>query len=121
MLMRWVKEKANRWRVEAGTTSPKPWLQPAIKAVLTSHSHFFGQQYCQPTQADIDLGCFGKIFILDCHGGSHSLSGDTKRFGDMMDHKTWLWKKKPTEKTVVTTDKANLSQKGKEKEVNGAF
>lgn len=34
-----------------------------------------------------------------------------------MDHKTWLWKKKPTEKTLVAADKANVSQRINEEEV----
>ncbi|KAA8531678.1 hypothetical protein F0562_006605 [Nyssa sinensis] len=34
-----------------------------------------------------------------------------------MDHKTWLWKKKSTEKTPVAADKVNLSLKGNEEEI----
>ncbi|CAL5326231.1 unnamed protein product [Camellia sinensis] len=33
-----------------------------------------------------------------------------------MDHKTWLWKKKSTEKTIVAADKVNLSHNGNEEE-----
>ena len=36
----------------------------------------------------------------------------------MMDNKTWLWKKKSTEKTLVAADKANLSHGVNEEEVN---
>lgn len=34
-----------------------------------------------------------------------------------MDHKTWLWRKKSTEKMIVATDKVNLSPNGNEEEV----
>uniref|UniRef100_A0A5B7B2N5 Filament-like plant protein 7 n=1 Tax=Davidia involucrata TaxID=16924 RepID=A0A5B7B2N5_DAVIN len=34
-----------------------------------------------------------------------------------MDPKTWLWKKKSTEKTIVAADKVNLSPKGNEEEI----
>ncbi|XP_052206078.1 filament-like plant protein 7 [Diospyros lotus] len=34
-----------------------------------------------------------------------------------MDHKTWLWKKKPTEKTIIAADKGNLSRQGNEEEI----
>ncbi|GLT74816.1 hypothetical protein SLA2020_465880 [Shorea laevis] len=33
-----------------------------------------------------------------------------------MDHKTWLWRKKSSEKLILTPDKANHSQKGNEEE-----
>ncbi|XP_057500204.1 filament-like plant protein 7 [Actinidia eriantha] len=36
----------------------------------------------------------------------------------MMDHKTWLWKKKSTEKTLVAADKANLSHGVNEEEIH---
>ncbi|KAF8410095.1 hypothetical protein HHK36_002617 [Tetracentron sinense] len=35
---------------------------------------------------------------------------------EIMDHKTWLWRKKSSEKTIVTSDKVNLSLKGYEEE-----
>lgn len=35
----------------------------------------------------------------------------------MTDHKTWLWKKKSTEKSLVAADKVNLSVGGHEEEV----
>jgi hypothetical protein len=34
-----------------------------------------------------------------------------------MDQKTWLWRKKSSEKAIVTTDKINSSSKGNEEEV----
>jgi len=34
-----------------------------------------------------------------------------------MDNKAWLWKKKSSEKTVLSTDKINTSLKGNEEEV----
>lgn len=34
-----------------------------------------------------------------------------------MDQKTWLWRKKSSEKAIVTTDKINSSLKGNEEEV----
>ncbi|CAN6460137.1 unnamed protein product [Victoria cruziana] len=33
-----------------------------------------------------------------------------------MDHKSWLWRKKSTEKTIVVTDRVNLPTKGNEEE-----
>lgn len=36
----------------------------------------------------------------------------------MMDHKPWLWRKKSSEKTIIATDKLDLSLKGNEAEVN---
>lgn len=38
-----------------------------------------------------------------------------------MDHKTWLWKKKSSEKSIITTDKLDLSMRGNEEEVNYLF
>ncbi|KAI8542127.1 hypothetical protein RHMOL_Rhmol08G0115200 [Rhododendron molle] len=35
----------------------------------------------------------------------------------MMDHKTWLWKKRSTEKTLVAADKSNASQRINEEEI----
>ncbi|CAL5324637.1 hypothetical protein CsSME_00003709 [Camellia sinensis var. sinensis] len=35
----------------------------------------------------------------------------------MMDHKSWLWKKKSTEKTIVAADTVNLSQGGNAEEI----
>lgn len=37
--------------------------------------------------------------------------------GNTMDQKTWLWRKKSSEKAIVTTDKINSSLKGNEEEV----
>ncbi|KAF8377577.1 hypothetical protein HHK36_030959 [Tetracentron sinense] len=34
-----------------------------------------------------------------------------------MDHKTWLWRKKSSEKTIIASDKINLSLKGNEEEI----
>ncbi|KAK1586353.1 hypothetical protein Q3G72_001699 [Acer saccharum] len=34
-----------------------------------------------------------------------------------MDHKTWLWRKRSSEKTIITTDKLDLSSKGNEEEI----
>ncbi|KAL5819658.1 hypothetical protein ACOSQ4_023500 [Xanthoceras sorbifolium] len=34
-----------------------------------------------------------------------------------MDHKTWLWRKRSSEKTIITTDKLDLSLKGNEEEI----
>lgn len=39
----------------------------------------------------------------------------------MTDHKTWLWKKRSTEKTLVAADKANGSQRINEEEVHEAL
>lgn len=39
----------------------------------------------------------------------------------MTDHKTWLWKKRSTEKTLVAADKANASQRINEEEVHEAL
>lgn len=38
-----------------------------------------------------------------------------------MDHKTWLWRKKSTEKMIVVPDKVDVSSKGSEEEVNSAI
>lgn len=35
----------------------------------------------------------------------------------MMDQKTWLWRKKSTEKIILAADKLNLSKKDNEEEV----
>ncbi|XP_059623905.1 filament-like plant protein 7 isoform X2 [Cornus florida] len=35
----------------------------------------------------------------------------------MMDHKTWLWKKKPTEKALVTADKVNMKVNKEERDL----
>ncbi|KAI9166038.1 hypothetical protein LWI28_025152 [Acer negundo] len=34
-----------------------------------------------------------------------------------MDHKTWLWRKRSSEKAIITTDKLDLSSKGNEEEI----
>ena len=39
----------------------------------------------------------------------------------MMDHKTWLWNKKFTEKTTVAAEKLNLSLLGNEGDVSSAL
>ena len=41
----------------------------------------------------------------------------SERPGETMDQKTWLWRKKSTEKNVVAADKVNVSLKINEEEV----
>lgn len=37
-----------------------------------------------------------------------------------MEHKTWLWRKKSSDKTIVESEKGNISSRGSEQEVMDA-
>lgn len=41
----------------------------------------------------------------------------TVRVDKIMEHKTWLWRKKSSEKTIVVSEKGAFSSKGNEREV----